>query len=87
MNQKHLLRFIKKTLKNHADEVVTNSKGHSMTLREVFQSMNLTSYDLTVDMLDVHAVSSFCCSRLMSLCCKCKTNRGTGSGILTFNNS
>ncbi|XP_021942583.1 AMP deaminase 2 isoform X4 [Zootermopsis nevadensis] len=55
MNQKHLLRFIKKTLKNHADEVVVNSKGHSMTLREVFQSMNLTSYDLTVDMLDVHA--------------------------------
>jgi uncharacterized protein YycO len=57
MNQKHLLRFIKKTLKNHADEVVTNTKGHSMTLRQVFQSMNLTSYDLTVDMLDVHAVS------------------------------
>jgi AMP deaminase len=59
MNQKHLLRFIKKTLKNHADEVVTNSKGRSMTLREVFQSMNLTSYDLTVDMLDVHAVSNY----------------------------
>ncbi|KAJ9573863.1 hypothetical protein L9F63_008723, partial [Diploptera punctata] len=55
MNQKHLLRFIKKTLKNHADEVVTISKGQTMTLREVFQSMNLTSYDLTVDMLDVHA--------------------------------
>ena len=29
-----------------------------MTLKEVFQSMNLTAYDLTVDMLDVHAVSS-----------------------------
>lgn len=56
MNQKHLLRFIKKTLKNHADEVVTVNKG-PMTLKEVFQSMNLTSYDLTVDMLDVHAVS------------------------------
>ncbi|XP_052130606.1 AMP deaminase 2 [Frankliniella occidentalis] len=54
MNQKHLLRFIKKTLKNHADEVVTVNKG-PMTLKEVFQSMNLTSYDLTVDMLDVHA--------------------------------
>jgi len=26
-----------------------------MTLKEVFQSMNLTAYDLTVDMLDVHA--------------------------------
>jgi hypothetical protein len=58
MNQKHLLRFIKKTLKNHADEVVTCSKnGETMTLREVFQSMNLTTYDLSVDMLDVHAVS------------------------------
>lgn len=58
MNQKHLLRFIKKTLKNHADEVVTCSKnGETMTLQEVFQSMNLTTYDLSVDMLDVHAVS------------------------------
>ena len=56
MNQKHLLRFIKKTLKNHADEVVTvNSDGIKMTLNEVFQSMNLTAYDLTVDKLDVHA--------------------------------
>ncbi|XP_065167724.1 AMP deaminase 2 isoform X3 [Atheta coriaria] len=55
MNQKHLLRFIKKTLKNHADEVVTNNNGKKMTLKEVFQSMNLTTYDLTVDMLDVHA--------------------------------
>ncbi|CAH1163717.1 unnamed protein product [Phaedon cochleariae] len=55
MNQKHLLRFIKKTLKKNADEVVTVTKGVPMTLREVFQSMNLTTYDLTVDMLDVHA--------------------------------
>lgn len=55
MNQKHLLRFIKKTLKNHADEVVTCGKDGEMTFRQVFQSMNLTSYDLTVDMLDVHA--------------------------------
>ena len=59
MNQKHLLRFIKKTLKNEADEYVTQTKEGPMTLKEVFQSMNLTSYDLTVDMLDVHAVSSF----------------------------
>ena len=87
MNQKHLLRFIKKTLKYHSDEVVTNNEGHSMTLREVFQSMSLTSYDLTVDMLDVHAVSSHCCIRLVSRWCECKTNWGTGSGILTFNNS
>lgn len=56
MNQKHLLRFIKKTLKNHADEVVT---AGGMTLKQVFESMKLTSYDLTVDMLDVHAVSKY----------------------------
>ncbi|XP_055633394.1 AMP deaminase 2 isoform X3 [Toxorhynchites rutilus septentrionalis] len=55
MNQKHLLRFIKKTLKKCADEVVTVTKGQPMTLAQVFQSMNLTTYDLTVDMLDVHA--------------------------------
>ncbi|XP_019870896.1 AMP deaminase 2 isoform X2 [Aethina tumida] len=55
MNQKHLLRFIKKTLKNNADEVVSVTNGVPMTLKEVFQSMNLTTYDLTVDMLDVHA--------------------------------
>lgn len=52
MNQKHLLRFIKKTLKQNADEVVTvNKSGQQMTLAEVFNSMNLTTYDLTVDML------------------------------------
>uniref|UniRef100_A0AAR5PBU8 AMP deaminase n=1 Tax=Dendroctonus ponderosae TaxID=77166 RepID=A0AAR5PBU8_DENPD len=55
MNQKHLLRFIKKALKNNAHEVVTVTNGKKMTLREVFQSMNLTPFDLTVDMLDVHA--------------------------------
>lgn len=58
MNQKHLLRFIKKTLKQNPDEVVTITKGGGqMTLAEVFNSMKLTTYDLTVDMLDVHAVS------------------------------
>lgn len=56
MNQKHLLRFIKKTLKNNPDEIVTvNRAGEQMTLAQVFKSMNLSSYDLTVDMLDVHA--------------------------------
>ena len=30
-----------------------------MTLKEVFESLNLTAYDLTVDMLDVHAVRDF----------------------------
>ncbi|CAG5119398.1 unnamed protein product [Candidula unifasciata] len=56
MNQKHLLRFIKKTMKNSKDDVVFKNKdGKLLTLAEVFKSMNLTPYDLNVDMLDVHA--------------------------------
>ena len=56
MNQKHLLRFIKKALKTEPDTPVCQSKDRKpMTLKEVFQSMNLTAHDLTVDMLDVHA--------------------------------
>ncbi|ODM98948.1 AMP deaminase 2 [Orchesella cincta] len=56
MNQKHLLRFIKKTLKNHSEEYVCNDEsGKPMTLNQVFESLNLTAYDLSVDMLDVHA--------------------------------
>ena len=59
MNQKHLLRFIKKALKTEPESVVCLSKDKKeMTLKQVFQSMNLTAYDLTVDMLDVHAVSN-----------------------------
>ena len=56
MNQKHLLRFIKKALKTEPDTPVCQSKDRKpMTLKDVFQSMNLTAHDLTVDMLDVHA--------------------------------
>ncbi|XP_076457570.1 AMP deaminase 2-like isoform X3 [Babylonia areolata] len=56
MNQKHLLRFIKKSMKKCKDDRVCRDKeGKEMTLEEVFQSLNLTGYDLNVDMLDVHA--------------------------------
>ena len=56
MNQKHLLRFIKKTLRNHKnDNVSVDSSGLPMTLGQVFKSLNLSTYDLSVDMLDVHA--------------------------------
>jgi len=55
MNQKHLLRFIKKAIKTDGDETVCKNGGSTMTLREVFESLNLSAHDLTVDMLDVHA--------------------------------
>ena len=56
MNQKHLLRFIRKKIKDNGNDVVCLDKGEPLTLNQVFESMNLTAYDLTVDMLDVHAV-------------------------------
>lgn len=55
MHQKHLLRFIKHKLKREPDEVVIFRDGKYLTLREVFESLDLTPYDLCVDKLDVHA--------------------------------
>lgn len=55
MNQKHLLRFIKKMMKMHAEDHVCKVGDKLMTLQEVFSALNITAYDLSVDMLDVHA--------------------------------
>ncbi|XGW03236.1 hypothetical protein V3C99_014882 [Haemonchus contortus] len=67
MNQKHLLRFIKKKIRTEADTVVlekvlTPSSNPSdpennkpVTMKEVFKKMGIDAYDLSVDMLDVHA--------------------------------
>ncbi|XP_061721666.1 AMP deaminase 2-like isoform X2 [Cydia pomonella] len=55
MNQKHLLRFIKRTLRENSDKVVTMDKGQPMTLKAVFESIQVDAYDLNVDILDVHA--------------------------------
>ncbi|KIZ02127.1 AMP deaminase [Monoraphidium neglectum] len=54
MHQKHLLRFIKSKLRKEPDEVVIFRDGKYLTLREVFESLNLTGYDLNVDTLDMH---------------------------------
>ncbi|XP_049934921.1 probable AMP deaminase isoform X2 [Nymphaea colorata] len=60
MNQKHLLRFIKSKLSKEPDEVVIFRDGKYLTLKEVFESLQLTGYDLNVDLLDVHVeMSSF----------------------------
>jgi AMP deaminase len=58
MNQKHLLRFMKKKMKTSGDMNVYKTKdGRIMTLKEVFDELKITAYDLSVDMLGVHAVS------------------------------
>uniref|UniRef100_A0A6Q2WTL4 AMP deaminase n=1 Tax=Esox lucius TaxID=8010 RepID=A0A6Q2WTL4_ESOLU len=55
MNQKHLLRFIKRAMKKYPGEIVHMERGQGQTLMEVFESMNLTAFDLSVDTLDMHA--------------------------------
>ncbi|XP_033758870.1 AMP deaminase 2-like isoform X6 [Pecten maximus] len=56
MNQKHLLRFIKKMIRTRSDDVVCVDKDKKeMTLKQVFESLDLEPYDLSVDKLDVHA--------------------------------
>ncbi|XP_074697741.1 AMP deaminase 3 isoform X4 [Strix aluco] len=55
MNQKHLLRFIKHTYQTEPDRIVAEKKGKKTTLKQVFESLHMDPYDLTVDSLDVHA--------------------------------
>ena len=57
MNQKHLLRFIKSRMKRSPDDVVIFRDGKELTLKEVFESLKLTAYDLSIDTLDMHAHS------------------------------
>lgn len=55
MNQKHLLRYIKYKLKTSPNEQVIFRDGKLLTLQEVFESLKLTAYDLSIDTLDMHA--------------------------------
>lgn len=55
MNQKHLLRFIKHKMKTSSDEQVIFRDNKVLTLREVFDSLNLSAYNLSIDTLDMHA--------------------------------
>jgi AMP deaminase len=55
MNQKHLLRFIKSRLRREPDQIVIFRDGKYLTLADVFRSLRLTSYDLSVDTMDMHA--------------------------------
>lgn len=63
MSQKHLLDFIQTTNKIDAERVVLEKAGLKLTLKQVFNNLNMDPYDLTVDSLDVHAVSN-----VLSIC-------------------
>lgn len=51
MTQKHLLRFMKYSIKTRGKDEVLPGK----TLNDVFSEMGLSAYDLSVDALDMHA--------------------------------
>jgi AMP deaminase len=54
MNQKHLLRFIKSKMRKTPKDLVIFRDGKDLTLEQVFQSLNLTAYDLSIDTMDMH---------------------------------
>eukprot|EP00297_Palpitomonas_bilix_P002600 CAMPEP_0113911350 /NCGR_PEP_ID=MMETSP0780_2-20120614/28150_1 /TAXON_ID=652834 /ORGANISM="Palpitomonas bilix" /LENGTH=761 /DNA_ID=CAMNT_0000907843 /DNA_START=56 /DNA_END=2339 /DNA_ORIENTATION=- /assembly_acc=CAM_ASM_000599 len=55
MNQKRLLKYIKRKLKESPDEIVIFRDGKYLTIKEVFESLKLNPQDLSVDNLDTHA--------------------------------
>jgi AMP deaminase len=59
MSQKHLLRFIKHKLRHNTNDIVIERDGKPLTLGEVFVSLQLTAYDLSIDTLDMHAHDTF----------------------------
>ncbi|ETO25728.1 AMP deaminase, partial [Reticulomyxa filosa] len=53
--QKHLLRFIKSRLKHNGDlAVMKDENGKDVSLSQLFERLNLTSYDLSIDLLNMH---------------------------------
>ncbi|XP_078490776.1 AMP deaminase 1-like [Ciona intestinalis] len=55
MGQKHLLGFIQEKGRTESDRVVLVKDGVKMTLKQVFDSLQLDPHYLNVDSLDVHA--------------------------------
>ncbi|XP_049850266.1 AMP deaminase-like isoform X2 [Schistocerca gregaria] len=55
MNQKHLLKFMKKKLREEKDVTVMCRDNKLLSLCQVFERLNLKAEDLSVDMLDVHS--------------------------------
>eukprot|EP00472_Partenskyella_glossopodia_P008887 CAMPEP_0197527364 /NCGR_PEP_ID=MMETSP1318-20131121/21276_1 /TAXON_ID=552666 /ORGANISM="Partenskyella glossopodia, Strain RCC365" /LENGTH=761 /DNA_ID=CAMNT_0043081965 /DNA_START=14 /DNA_END=2296 /DNA_ORIENTATION=- len=60
MNQKHLLRFIKSQVKKYPKDIVQKTKdGETRTMEQIFDDLNLTPYDLSIDTLNMRAEKTF----------------------------
>ncbi|KAG5439820.1 hypothetical protein PCANB_000102 [Pneumocystis canis] len=53
--QQKLVQFMKSKLENFPNDIVSFQDGKSLTLKDMFDSLNLSSHDLTVDLLNMHA--------------------------------
>lgn len=68
MSQRQLLRFIVGKLHEDSDETVLVVNNVEMTLKEVFKSLNITTYDLSLDTLDMQvSLFLFECSFMITL--------------------
>ena len=50
----HVLTILNGTTADK-QEIVIHRDGKDLTLQQVFESLNLTAYDLSIDTLDMHA--------------------------------
>ncbi|KAJ1951238.1 AMP deaminase [Linderina macrospora] len=55
MTQTALAKFMKSKLENEPDRPVIVRDGQTLTLKQVFESLNLTADDLSIDTMDMHA--------------------------------
>ena len=46
---------MKKTLKQHGDVICREAEGKPQKLKDVYDELGITAYDLSVDLLDCHA--------------------------------
>eukprot|EP00697_Spironema_sp_BW2_P010243 gnl/Spiro4/25393_TR12662_c0_g1_i1.p1 gnl/Spiro4/25393_TR12662_c0_g1~~gnl/Spiro4/25393_TR12662_c0_g1_i1.p1 ORF type:complete len:748 (-),score=211.67 gnl/Spiro4/25393_TR12662_c0_g1_i1:98-2341(-) len=53
MNSKHLVTYMKQVLKATPDDPVLSTPDGILTLRQVFEKLSISSYDLSVDVLDM----------------------------------
>eukprot|EP00916_Digyalum_oweni_P018750 GHVL01031340.1.p1 GENE.GHVL01031340.1~~GHVL01031340.1.p1 ORF type:complete len:436 (+),score=77.77 GHVL01031340.1:1001-2308(+) len=62
MNQKHLLRFIRRKYEEEGDKIVSETvvdgKVKPLRLRDIFNELNITAYEASIDNLNVAAMGS-----------------------------
>lgn len=73
MNQKHLLRFIKRKMKYNADDIVMVHEGKEVTLREVNTATNLVVFfDSFIALVISLPILKSCDFEIITFCLLCR---------------